>query len=92
MRGFLLFGLVLAATSGAGQAAPRVLTDGQLEQAAAGAVPAQPAAHCLACGVRPQPVVPPVGAPPIGNPGGPILISCTIGIGCTTTPYRSSVR
>jgi hypothetical protein len=91
MRVFLLFGLMLAAYPGAGRAAPRVLTDGQLEQAAAGAMPQQPPVHCLACGVRPPPVVPPGGSPPV-NPGGPILISCTIGVGCTTTPYRSSAH
>ena len=73
MKVFLLCGLLVTASSVAGQAAPRVLTDGQLEQSAAGAVAAPGPVNCLACGVRPQPVVPPVGPPPIVNPGRPDL-------------------
>ena len=35
--------------------------------------------------VGPAPVV-----PPVANPGQPILISCTINVGCITRPYPPS--
>jgi len=30
--------------------------------------------------------------PPVVNPGGPILISCTVGVGCTTMPFHPVTR
>jgi hypothetical protein len=60
------------------QAQPTKLGDAQLDRVTAGLIPVDP---------------PPVGGHPwqpgrpILNPGGPILISCTIGAGCITRHY-----
>ncbi len=79
MRGALLMALVLAGLSGAAFAKPNQLTEKQMSRVAGGYVfvPGQP--------FDPRPIQP-VG-PPVIQPGGPILISCTVGVGCTTRHY-----
>jgi hypothetical protein len=79
MKPALLCFLVLLALPALLHAQPTKLGDAQLDRVAAGLVPVDP---------------PPVGGhpwhpgQPILNPGGPILISCTIGAGCVTRPYH----
>lgn len=70
--------VVLAAGVTPALADPVKLSDTQLANVAAGRGTDWPGPP----GVRPQPIV-----PPVVNPGGPILISCTVGVGCTTRRY-----
>jgi hypothetical protein len=69
-------------------AAPTKLSDRQLDSVTAGALtltliggPLPPISFPIGR-LPPQPI-----GPPTINPGGPILISCVIGAGCTTRPY-----
>jgi hypothetical protein len=72
--------LVFGSLAGIAVAAPHKLSDSQMDKVAAGALPVgQPPTF----GHFPHPGWP-VGGPPVINPGGPILISCIVGSGCTT--------
>jgi hypothetical protein len=70
--------VALAAWATPALADPVKLSDTQLDNVAAGLG----ADWSGPPGVRPRPII-----PPIVNPGGPILISCTVGVGCTTRHY-----
>ncbi len=72
LAAFLMAGLGFPAS-----AAPKHLDNVELQNAAAGMVPVDPVP------VVPHPPI--IGRPMPINPGGPILISCHIGSGCTTT-------
>jgi hypothetical protein len=86
MRPVLLLILALPVFGGAANAQPTRLTDTQMNEVVAGHLPV------VDPPVGRFPPHVPVSPPPVNshpwNPGGPILISCTVGVGCTTTPYR----
>lgn len=75
MRTLLLSLALFAMAASAALATPIRLTDRQLDKLTAGSWKG------------PVRVVWPT-QPPVINPGGPILISCTIGVGCTVRHYR----
>lgn len=80
MKSLALAALALALTSGIAAAKPAALPDGQMDKVAGGMwTPHQGG---------PPVFRPPVVQPPIVNPGGPILISCVVGQGCTTRHYN----
>jgi hypothetical protein len=81
MRSLALMALAATLTSGMAIAKPTTLTDRQMDKMAGGMWTPHPVGPPV---FRPPPVV----QPPIVNPGGPILISCIVGQGCTTRRYN----
>lgn len=71
--------MLLTATATAANADPTTLPGGQI-----GPTPpvTYPDGH-----IPPGPPILPPPPPPVVNPGGPILITCIVGVGCTTRRY-----